>query len=33
MQTEQLKEKGYFLLEDGSKSTDHLVKIKRKAHG
>jgi len=29
-QNEELKEKGYFLLEDGSKSTDHLVKIKRK---
>jgi len=29
-QNEELKEKGYFLLEDGSKSTDHLVKMKRK---
>jgi hypothetical protein len=32
-QHEELKEKGFFLLEDGSKSTDHLVKIKRKPTG
>ena len=28
-QTEEVKEKGFFLLEDGSKSTDHMVKIKK----
>lgn len=30
-QLKDLKEKGYFLFEDGSKSTDHLVSGKKKA--
>jgi hypothetical protein len=27
-QLEQVKAKGFFMLDDGSKSTDHLVKVK-----
>lgn len=28
-QIEEIKEKGFFLLEDGSKSCDHMVKVKK----